>query len=89
MTVYKDKEDGSLTTGYVCKSRDFDSLCDYAKASDFVEVVEASDFWDVVDADVYESALDAYGLDYKAYDDPDDMWDDFMAAYKAKDDKYI
>lgn len=86
MAIYKDKESGELVKAYSGMS---DDLYTPAKASDFIEVVDASDVWDVVDADVYADALDAYGLDYKAYDDPDDLWGDFMTAYKAKGDKYI
>lgn len=48
----------------------------------FIEAVEKQDSWDDTDAAVYKEALEAYGLDYSRYDDPDDMWNDFLEATK-------
>lgn len=86
MAIYKDKQTGELVKAYARMS---DEYYEPAKASGFVKAIDASDVWDVVDADVYTDALDAYGLDVKAYEYPEDLWDDFMTAYKAKGDKYI
>ena len=51
---------------------------------EFIKAVVKQDRWDDTDADVYKEALGAYGLDYSSYNDPDDMWCDFLKAVESK-----
>ena len=51
---------------------------------EFIKAVVKQDRWDDTDADVYKEALGAYGLDYSSYNDPDDMWSDFLKAVESK-----
>ena len=62
------------------------NLKDYREMTteQFIEEVENQDSWDDTDAEVYKEALEAYGLDYSSYDDPDDMWNDFLKAVESK-----
>lgn len=54
-------------------------LRNYESTKEFIEAVENADTWDAIPSDDYEEALEKVGLDYDSYDDPDEMWDDFMA----------
>lgn len=47
---------------------------------EFIEAVEASTAWDDFDSGVYAEAMREVGLDFTAYDDPDEMWEDFKKA---------
>lgn len=49
---------------------------------EFIEAVENQASRDDTDVAVYKEALEAYGLQYDRYDDPDEMWDDFLKASK-------
>lgn len=51
---------------------------------EFIKAVVKQDRWDDTDVDVYKEALQAYGLDYSNYNDPDDMWSDFLKAVESK-----
>lgn len=55
------------------------SLRNYESIEKFIEAVEHAPTWEVIAIEDYEEALEKVGLDYHDYDDPDEMWDDFMA----------
>lgn len=55
-------------------------LSNYNNVNDFIEAVENANTWDAIPAEDYEEALEKVGLDYDSYDDPDEMWDDFMES---------
>lgn len=38
--------------------------------------IEEAPTWDAIDSEVYEYLCDQVGLDYKKYDDPDELFDD-------------
>lgn len=74
--IYKD-EDNKLVLSY--KGID-NSEYENISLSEFIEIVEEADVWDAIDAEIYESALKEVGLEYGNYDDPDEMWEDFLEA---------
>lgn len=77
--IYRDPEDGKLQLSYKgIENTDMYNIT----FEEFIEAVEASDTWDFIDSEVYESALKDVGLDYKDYDDPDEMWEDFLEAVR-------
>ena len=77
--IYRDPEDGTLQLSYKgIENTDMYNIT----FEEFIEAVEASDTWDFIDSEVYESVLKDVGLDYKDYDDPDEMWDSFLEAVK-------
>lgn len=47
---------------------------------ELIAFIEKLDFWDDIDIEVYESILADVGLDYDDYDDPDEMWTDYVNA---------
>lgn len=47
---------------------------------EFIAEVETSNMWNDIGSEVYEFALEQVGLDYNNYDDPDEMWDDYLEA---------
>lgn len=53
-------------------------LRNYESTKEFIEAVENADTWDAIPTEDYEEALEKAGLNYHDYDDPDEMWDDFM-----------
>lgn len=55
------------------------TLRNYNSVNEFIEAVENADTWDAIPSEDYEEALEKAGLNYHDYDDPDEMWDDFMA----------
>lgn len=76
--IYKD-EDNNLVLSYAgIENSDYENI----SLSEFIEIVEEADAWDAIDAEIYESALAEVGLEYKNYDDPDEMWEDFLEAVK-------
>lgn len=56
------------------------SLRNYKSVEKFIEAVEHAPAWEVIATEDYEEALEKAGLNYHDYDDPDEMWDDFMEA---------
>lgn len=53
-------------------------LRNYESTKEFIEAVENADTWGAIPAEDYEEALEKAGLNYHDYDDPDEMWDDFL-----------
>ena len=77
--IYRDPEDGKLQLSYKgIENTDMYNIT----FEEFIKIVETSDSWDSINSEVYESALKDVGLDYKDYDDPDEMWNDFLKAVK-------
>ena len=77
--IYRDPEDGTLQLSYKgIENTDMYNIT----FKEFIEIVENSNSLDSIDGEVYESALADVGLDYKDYDDPDEMWDSFLEAVK-------
>lgn len=56
------------------------TLTNYESVEEFIEAVENADTWDAIPAEDYEEAIEKAGLNYHDYDDPDEMWDDFMKS---------
>ena len=56
------------------------TLKNYESVQDFIDAVENANSWNDIEAEDYEEALEKAGLNYHAYDDPDEMWDDFMKS---------
>lgn len=56
------------------------TLTNYESVEKFIEAVESADTWDAIPTENYEEALEKVGLDYHNYNDPNEMWDDFMKA---------
>lgn len=46
---------------------------------EFVNKVENADIWDDFEPEVYEYFLGQVGLDYKNFDDPDMMWEEYLS----------
>ena len=55
-------------------------LRNYGSVKEFIEAVENADTWDCIPAEDYEEAFEKAGLNYNDYDDPDEMWADFMES---------
>jgi len=55
-------------------------LSNYNNVNEFIETVENARTWDAIPAEDYEEALEKAGLNYHDYDDPDEIWDDFMKS---------
>ena len=55
-------------------------LSNYNNINEFIETVENARTWDAIPAEDYEEALEKAGLNYHDYDDPDEIWDDFMKS---------
>ena len=58
-------------------------LRNYNSVNEFIEAVENADTWDVISLEDYREALEKVGLDYHKYDDPDEMWNDFLERVEA------
>lgn len=56
------------------------TIIDYNSVNEFIEAVEDAVTWDAIPTEYYEEALEKVGLDYHDYNDPNEMWDDFMKA---------
>lgn len=56
------------------------TLRNYNGVNEFIEAVEDAATWDAIPTEDYEEALEKVGLDYHDYNDPNEMWDDFMKA---------
>lgn len=54
------------------------TLKNYESVQDFIDKVENANNWNDIEAEYYEEALEKAGMDYHSYDDPDEMWDDFL-----------
>jgi len=54
------------------------TLRNYNSVNEFIEAVENAESWDAIPAEDYEEALEKAGMGYHSYDDPDEMWDDFL-----------
>ena len=63
------------------------TLRNYNSVNEFIEAVENADTWDAIPAEDYEEALEKAGLNYHDYDDPDEMWDDFMKSVNKQEEK--
>lgn len=57
-------------------------------ANDFIREVELKNSWNDVDPEIYEKALGTVGIDFASYDDPDEMWEDFLLAVKRTIDSW-
>lgn len=78
--IYKD-EDNNLVLSYTgIEDSDYENLTHY----ELIAFIEKLDFWDDIDIEVYESVLADVGLDYDDYDDPDVMWEDYLARVKLQ-----
>ena len=80
LEVLRRKEDGQLVVAY--QGIDLEEF-EYLTVEEFIKVVESTDMWSDIKAEVYEKALEEFGLDYSSYDDPDEMWSDFLEAVKG------
>lgn len=49
---------------------------------EMIEMVENANSWDELEVDFYTQLCESLGLDYKGYDNPDEMFDDVLKAYK-------
>lgn len=49
---------------------------------EMIERIENAESWDVIEVKEYSELCESLGLDYKGYDDPDEMFDDVLKAYK-------
>lgn len=56
------------------------SLRNYESIEKFIKAVEHAPAWEVIAPEDYKEALEKVGLDYDSYDNPEEMWDDFMKA---------
>lgn len=56
------------------------TLRNYESVQDFIDAVENANSWNDIETEDYEEALEKAGLNYHDYDDPDEMWDDFMKS---------
>lgn len=63
------------------------TLTNYESLEEFIEVVDSVHYWESVDADDYREALEKVGLDYDSYDDPEEMWNDFMKAVEEQEEQ--
>lgn len=82
--IYKD-EDSNLILSYKgIEDSDYENI----NLDEFIEIVEEAAFWNDIGAEIYESALEEVGLEYESYDDPDEMWEDFLGM-KKKDKKNL
>lgn len=75
--IYKNIEDGTLALSF--KGMDAEEWENITHA-EFADYVENCTMWDDIEPEIYESALDDVGLDYHSYDDPDEMWEDYLKA---------
>lgn len=48
--------------------------------NEFIQEVEKKDSWNDIEPEIYEKALGTVGLDFASYDNPDEMWKDFLSA---------
>ena len=53
-------------------------LSNYNNVNEFIETVENARTWDEIPNEDYREALKKVGLNYNDYDDPDEMWSDFL-----------
>lgn len=60
------------------------TLKNYKNIEDFIETVENARTWDAISLEDYREALEKVGLDYDSYDDPDEMWNDFLERVEAR-----
>lgn len=58
-------------------------LRNYNSVNEFIEAVENADTWDAISLEDYREAVEKVGLDYDSYDDPDEMWNDFLERVEA------
>lgn len=65
------------------------TLTNYESVEEFIEVVDSVHFWDSIDADDYREALAKVGLDYDSYNDPEEMWNDFMKAIEEQEEQEL
>ena len=54
------------------------TLKNYKNIEDFIETVENARTWDEIPNEDYREALKKVELNYNDYDDPDEMWSDFL-----------
>ncbi|KAA9238605.1 MULTISPECIES: hypothetical protein [Aerococcus] len=47
----------------------------YMEAKEILQAIEEAETWDMVDVEVYEDLCDRVGLDYDAFDDPDELFE--------------
>lgn len=59
------------------------TLRNYNSINEFIEAVENADTWDAISLEDYREAVEKVGLDYDSYDDPDEMWNDFLERVEA------
>lgn len=60
------------------------TLRNYESIEDFIDAVENANNWNDIETEDYEEALEKAGLNYHDYDDPDEMWDDFLEHVEAR-----
>lgn len=60
------------------------TLRNYESIEGFIDAVENANSWNDIETEDYEEALEKAGLNYHDYDDPDEMWDDFLERIEAR-----
>lgn len=48
--------------------------------NEFIQGAERNDSWNAIKPEIYEKALGTVGLDFASYENPEEMWSDFLSA---------
>lgn len=59
------------------------TLTNYESVEKFIEAVENAERWDAIPKEDYEEAFDQVAVESYKFDDPDELWENFLLHYKA------
>ena len=79
--IYKNIETGKFEIGYRGMGLDQYTI---PETSEVIAAIDAADTWDAFDPEFYRAICEELGVDYDAYEDPDEL---FAAMEKAANEK--